>query len=174
ARYVPPAVTHGVRRMPSAAPAAPAAPAAEYGRVRTLPAPASARVPAVTIPQGYRRAWEDDRLNPARGPRTAAGNAQTARIWTDTVPREARPTVTVPARAIAQPAIRGHVIQVASFAQPGNAAQTARRMQALGLPATIRRQGGLQVVLAGPVAAGDAAAALAAVRRAGFHDAFLR
>ena len=33
-------------------------------------------------------AWNDGRLNPFRGPRTAAGDAQMERIWTNTVPRK--------------------------------------------------------------------------------------
>ncbi|MBB96993.1 MAG: sporulation protein [Rhodobacteraceae bacterium] len=52
---------------------------------RTL-APATQR--AATVPQGYRRAWDDDRLNPMRGVTTATGNAQTATIWQDGVPRQ--------------------------------------------------------------------------------------
>ncbi len=39
------------------------------------------------VPEGYRMAFEDGRLNPQRGPQTAAGDAQMARIWSDTVPR---------------------------------------------------------------------------------------
>ncbi|MEM8824421.1 MAG: hypothetical protein AAGF30_12485 [Pseudomonadota bacterium] len=34
----------------------------------------------------YRPVWEDGRLNPERGPRTAEGNRQQAQIWTSTVP----------------------------------------------------------------------------------------
>jgi cell division septation protein DedD len=40
------------------------------------------------IPEGYRPAWRDDRLNPYRGQGTAAGEAQMRQIWTDTVPRQ--------------------------------------------------------------------------------------
>ena len=39
-------------------------------------------------PPGYVAAWDDGRLNPSRGPRTAAGDAQMNAIWTQTVPRE--------------------------------------------------------------------------------------
>ncbi|MEX0284427.1 MAG: SPOR domain-containing protein [Paracoccaceae bacterium] len=41
-----------------------------------------------TLPPGYRIAWEDGRLNPNRGQGTAAGNAQTQQIWTNTLPRQ--------------------------------------------------------------------------------------
>jgi len=44
-------------------------------------------------PRGYAYAFEDGRLNPHRGPGTAAGAARMKRIWTDTVPRRVRPGV---------------------------------------------------------------------------------
>ena len=45
----------------------------------------------VVIPEGYRQAWTDGRLNAARGlpNATAAGAAAMAQHWTETVPREA-------------------------------------------------------------------------------------
>ena len=39
-----------------------------------------------SAPAGFRRAWDDGRLNPNRGPRTAEGDAAMAKVWTDTVP----------------------------------------------------------------------------------------
>lgn len=39
------------------------------------------------VPQGYRRAWEDDRLNTRRAEQTVAGIQRTDLIWTNTVPR---------------------------------------------------------------------------------------
>lgn len=52
---------------------------------RTL-APAR-RTGSVTLPKGYRIAWDDGRLNPRRGIGQPSGEAQMAQIWTDTVPR---------------------------------------------------------------------------------------
>jgi hypothetical protein len=45
------------------------------------------RVERPSVPHGYSLAWTDGRLNPYRGIRTEAGEAQTRMIWTDTVPR---------------------------------------------------------------------------------------
>jgi len=38
-------------------------------------------------PQGYRNAWQDDRLNPRRAHQTLGGKAQSDLVWTQTVPR---------------------------------------------------------------------------------------
>ena len=38
------------------------------------------------LPPGYKFVWEDGRLNPNRGPRSAEGNAAMRRVWSDTVP----------------------------------------------------------------------------------------
>jgi len=40
----------------------------------------------IIVPEGYRPAWSDGRLNPMRGPRSAAGDAQMAQIWDQGVP----------------------------------------------------------------------------------------
>ena len=50
-----------------------------------------AQLTPVVIPEGYRSAWDDGRLNAARGLANATpeGDAQIARYWTETVPREA-------------------------------------------------------------------------------------
>ncbi len=42
-------------------------------------------------PPGYEYAFEDGRLNPERGGRSAAGAARMGRVWTDDVPRRVRP-----------------------------------------------------------------------------------
>lgn len=54
-------------------------------------APRQIDLAPVVIPEGYRRAWTDGRLNAARGLPNAspAGDAAMAQHWTQTVPREA-------------------------------------------------------------------------------------
>ncbi len=44
-----------------------------------------------SVPSGYRSAWTDNRLNPNRGQGTAQGNAQSDRVWSQTVPRVLMP-----------------------------------------------------------------------------------
>jgi len=41
---------------------------------------------SIKVPPGYEPAWDDGRLNAARGPVTLAGDQQQAQIWTETVP----------------------------------------------------------------------------------------
>lgn len=147
-----------------------------------------------TVPQGYKLAWKDDRLNPLRGVGTAEGQAAQDQLWTRQLP--ARPTeeaqVTVssqsapatarvtastksqpaaaPAeRAVQQPSAAGRFfVQVGSFGVPANAEGAAARLSALGLPVARSkgRIGGkaVQVVLAGPFP--SSAEAQAALRSA--------
>ena len=158
----------------------------------------------IRVPEGYKLAWEDDRLNPLRGVGTAAGQAAQDRVWTRQVP--ARPvegdatrqadrgpsapagqtgvvTVSTKSQAVtetvAAPSAGRVFVQVGSFAVPENADGAASRLSALGLPVarSKARIGGkaVQVVLAGPFASTDAArGALSAARGAGFADAFIR
>ena len=54
----------------------------DVGTVIAVPAP-----PRVEVPEGYRPAWEDGRLNPYAGKQLLSGALQQALIWTQTVPR---------------------------------------------------------------------------------------
>ncbi len=208
-------------------------------------ATAPARREVITPPPGYRRVWEDDRLNPNRGPRTAQGDAQMARVWTDTLPREgktrvrstsgcqgasalssryinsgkkgavrcgpqAEPPVTyvtrqaAPTKRIKAPKKQTRVVrqerlsamnapaprqqaraashrfvQVGTFGVAQNATNTARRLQASGLPVRLSKysKGGktYTIVLAGPFGTqSQLNAGLNRARQAGFRDAFLR
>ncbi len=138
-------------------------------------------------PKGYKAAWTDDRLNPLRGQGTAAGQAAQDQIWTRDVPAQlvaaqprtkARVTVSTKAAPVASGS-RGALVQVGTFGVPSNAEGAAARLAALGLPVAKGRttKGGktLQIVFAGPFDSTAAAqSALAAARRAGFVDAFVR
>lgn len=61
-------------------------------KTRAMPRQVFETLPAssndVKVPAGYRPVWEDDRLNPQRGPRSATGQAQMELVWTNTVPRK--------------------------------------------------------------------------------------
>ncbi|RLJ59293.1 hypothetical protein BCF46_1441 [Litoreibacter meonggei] len=39
------------------------------------------------VPKGYKKAWDDGRLNPLRGVGTTSGKAQMQLVWSNTVPR---------------------------------------------------------------------------------------
>lgn len=155
----------------------------------------------IPVPQGYRSAWQDDRLNPYRALGTAQGAAQMAQVWTNDVPARlvsvpvavaasGRTTVSsksVPAAAAvpvarAQPAAQapaGRFVQVGTFGVASNADAARARLRSLGLPVASAQvvQGGrhMQIVYAGPFNATDAArAALGKARGAGFGDAVIR
>jgi predicted small lipoprotein YifL len=89
----PPVVADEARVVATAAAAAPAATARPgvprrsdvYASKYTAPASAPASV-GRRLPPGYKLVWEDGRLNPNRGPRTANGDAAMRQLWSDTVP----------------------------------------------------------------------------------------
>ncbi len=169
-----------------------AAPAAAAPRRVLRSAQAAAKPPVaagevMAVPKGFRPAWTDGRLNPNRGPRTAEGDAQMARIWTNTVPRRlvapdrppAAGAIVVSSRgSAAAQATSGGVIQLGAYAKPGNVAAALDWLGSVGLDGAVRpaRLGGrqVQVVLAGPFADATARArALAIIRAAGYRDAFV-
>ena len=55
---------------------------------KPAPAPVMTKKVAQGVPNGFKPAWDDGRLNPERGPRTAAGDAAMYEIWSDGVPME--------------------------------------------------------------------------------------
>ncbi len=155
------------------------------------------------VPKGYKKAWQDDRLNPNRAKGTAEGWADQDQVWTRKVPAKlvadtAKPHGTkkvvkvvrrvvvsskgeaAPAPARQKAASSGATyVQVGTFGQPANAEGAHARLAGLGLPVARSKitKGGkpLQIVLAGPFGSGaEAQAALSAARRAGFSDAFIR
>ncbi len=85
-----------------------------------------------------------------------------------------------PLAPVQKPAKSGKsFVQVGTFGVPENADGASSRLRSAGLPVarvkTVNGGRAFQVVLAGPFSSGaDAQAALAAARRAGFSDAFIR
>jgi predicted small lipoprotein YifL len=89
----PPVILDGASVVETAAVPAPAATsrpgvprrsdvyASKYAGPASSPAVAGRR-----LPQGYKPVWEDGRLNPNRGPRTAEGDVAMRRLWNETVP----------------------------------------------------------------------------------------
>lgn len=125
--------------------------------------PAATPLPA-TLPAGYRPVWEDDRLNEARGATTAASVAAVSNIV---------------ATRTAPDATMSRYVQVGTYGQPANAQAAIARIRSLGHVAnstTFRRNGvTLQSILAGPYTSqAQLNAALAALRAAGYSDAYIR
>ncbi|SCM66896.1 SPOR domain-containing protein [Donghicola eburneus] len=139
-----------------------------------------ANQPLPTPPKGYVRVWQDDRLNPYRGPRTAQGNAQSNQVWDTKTPRNLRSDRTAQAVQVATPAptVRqgaGRYVQVATFSVAANAQRTAGRFQAAGFPVRVlNMRNGQQVVMVGAVPGGTLQQTLASARKAGFSDAYIR
>ena len=147
-------------------------------------------VPArpVQIPAGYRAAWDDDRLNPNRGPRTAYGDAQMATVL-DTTKVPMRPAETAATRTVvvsksqpaaaapAQPAVAtgARYVQVGAFGKAGNANKALARIGGLGMAgATARTGSGLTLVMAGPFASTAELQRALATLRGYFPDAYTR
>lgn len=152
-----------------------------------------------TGPTGYRAAFDDGRLNPFRGPRSAMGDAAQGQVWTNEVPAElvsartparklivpmgqaAAPVARVSSKSVALSVPQGaaaRFVQVGTFGVPANAEAAKARLRAAGLPvaSSTTTRGGkrLTIVLSGPFAGADGARALGAARAAGFGDAILR
>ena len=149
------------------------------------------------IPAGFRAAWDDDRLNPHRGPRSSSGDASMYSVWTEEVPMRAADgsgrsggilglgsrvravapftsTKTAPAEApVTNSAVSGGFIQVGVYSVEGNASKTLGRLARMGLPVAVQQTGRTQTVLAGPFDNGQTLAkALRMLRQNGYSDAF--
>ncbi len=184
--------------MPSAGLASTGAPTYPIGNGYGLTDYPGAIDPVPTIPAGYRAAWTDDRLNPNRGPRSAAGNQQMAAVWdTSQVPmRRVVPTsanrggvvmssmnapaaraagATASSRPAAQ-AVHGYrYVQVGVFKVASNASAAAAQLRAQGLAGKVAQtRSGLNLVVAGPYDDPAALQNALAIARRGFSDAYLR
>ncbi len=152
------------------------------------------------VPEGYRRAFDDGRLNERRAEMTLAGQAQMAQIWTTSVPGklvETSENGDVVARAASTSVAPATVstksepttkslrlagtpyVQVGTYSDAAGAQAAAKQVKRLGLPVRIgkyERNGVTQrMVLAGPFSGADGAnAALAKTQNAGFGGAFVR
>lgn len=153
-----------------------------------------------TVPEGYRRAFDDGRLNERRAEMTLAGQAKMAQIWTTSVPGKlvgitedgdvvarAEATSVAPATVStkSEPATKSlrlagtPYVQVGTYNDAASAQAAAKQVRRLGLPVRIGKfqRGGVtqRMVLAGPFAGADGAnAALAKTQSAGFDGAFVR
>jgi hypothetical protein len=146
------------------------------------PAPVVVRRTIPVVPAGFRPAWSDGRLNPNRGVGTVAGNAQMARLWTQTVPQRlisdsAAKRVTVATDTVAKTVLKSPLgagiaiistksvssvaygptfVQVAMFGVSANAAATSANLRNLGIPVNaseFRRSGKTLIsIMAGPFA----------------------
>jgi hypothetical protein len=143
----------------------------------------------VLVPSGFVRVWDDDRLNPKRGVRTAAGDAQMGLIWTNDVPQQLvrAPLVPVSTSAANSAAVSGEVYQVASgvfvqvstFPDSTSAALTAVSLREAGIRTRrgVVRRGTSEtpVVLAGPYATvSEATQAQGRLQQLGYSGAFVR
>lgn len=172
-----------------------AAAAAGGGVGRAAGDPSGLIVPVQpSIPPGYRAAWEDGRLNPQRGPRTARGEAQMNMVWTDTVPRRlvewtpaadgvAAPRVTAstrrPEAAGAGLPIGHRYLRAANYRTLDQADAAQDRLMGAGVAAAIGRidrpDGAIYTLLAGPFESPAALArAVRAARAAGFANVTTR
>lgn len=164
--------------------------------VDPVPNAAYTAVPAATarpvqIPAGYRPAWDDDRLNPYRGPRTPYGDAEMGTVLdTSKVPMPAaetspvrtivgsksQPTAAAPALAVAPAVAPGaRYVQVGAFGVPENATRALANLRGLGFSAaTAQTRSGLTQVMAGPFASRAELRRALSTLRGTYPDAYPR
>ncbi len=150
---------------------------------RSPVAPALALPDPVAPPSGYRPVWTDGRLNPNRGvvivERAGAGRVAAPVPAAPVTLPATGPVARISSRSPAPDGTAHRYVQVGVYADAGNAARSAQRLQRLGLPVEhdrLSRYGSeMRVVIAGPFEAGATLQeALVTARRSGFPDAFTR
>lgn len=139
------------------------------------------------VPQGYRRVFEDGRLNPFRAEQTFAGKAAMDAVWEETTPRkllnDTEGAVVVSTKSIDQSSdistnapvistksasdekalrLAGQAyVQVQTYSDSAAAQSAAKNVRAMGMPAKIgkySRDGETyRIVLAGPYTTADQA-----------------
>ncbi len=155
---------------------------------------------APAVPEGYRRAFDDGRLNPRRAEQTFAGKAAMDSIWQQKTPRKLIPGADVasvmPSRASTStitPVISTKsanrekslrlsgqsYVQVQTYSNASAAQKAAQQLRAMGLPAKIgkyaRNGQTYRMVLAGPFGSDQQAdTAAAKLHRKGYDQAFVR
>lgn len=117
-------------------------------------------------PTGYAPAFDDGRLNPFRGPRTAMGDAEQGLIWTNEVPAR-RVTDKTPARKRIVPDVPAYGMTPA-YATPYAAAPVIGRVSSKSAPVSAPQMAGPRYVQVGTFAVpANAAAAKARLAAAG-------
>lgn len=142
---------------------------------------------AAKVPEGYRRVFDDGRLNPHRAEQTFAGKASMDAVWQEKLPRRLNPTkgqaAVVSSRSGgSEKALRlsgQSYVQVQTYSDAAAAQQAARQLRGMGLPAKIGKyaRGGqtYRMVLAGPFGSEQQANnAAASLHRKGYGQAFVR
>ncbi|MEM8979097.1 MAG: SPOR domain-containing protein [Pseudomonadota bacterium] len=106
-------------------------------------APAStvtnAQIEQYALPKGYVSIWDDDRLNPYRGPRTLQGDQQMRLVWTDEVPRRLIDQVTGADVTALNPNLRYPYTNLATQQRKVAKASTIRRKTVVSTKSTPRR-----------------------------------
>lgn len=157
--------------------------------------------PAITVPKGYKPAWDDDRLNTKRVHQTLAGKAQMDRIWSETLPRKLIPrdaaqvpsaqksgdyvsvsttTLSTRSASVKAPRKASHrYVQAGLFQSDASARAAAKRIAKAGLPVRMgkvtHKGTSYPAVFAGPFRTqAQLDHAFDRVRAAGYRNARLR
>lgn len=149
----------------------------------------SSRQSPAIAPKGFKTAWHDGRLNNIRGPRTAAGDAQMAAVWTNTLPRRlvganavssAVSSKIIPVKMGAgQVGSGNYYIQLTAIEDLQNIKANFRWLRTVGLPGGLMKSNRsgkeIQLVLAGPFnVQADLERAMTMVQGAGYAGVIIQ